>query len=908
MEDISPSACNHQVIENMEELFQAVENVVGPSSPTKGIKSFFGNMTPDLTSYFKQGSSSKAKKTCEKHSPETLAHAMVDIKSVARSTGPKAKSVRIHTMAECNTVEMKNKKVMSEHSLTDCGTIVVGGQRSSNASMQQMSYVHDFTDCPVDRDILEYVEREEKRSQEHELDGCLKVAFSAREDSGSGPAHGPTEAPAMPECGAEGSARKDTQQHRLDDCTRSNSIVLEGVEQHILGDCSRISSVASEVVQQHHLNDCTLLSSIASVTVKDIVHRQAPEVSRARSQKAEANQAADHRQEEQLSSSDGFQEYRPKFKTPGFTKSAVIEEFIGESSEHKGQQIGGLDCCDLDSEEANTPQHRLSTCSQDVSLGESDQQHRLSECSPPTEILNNTQHRLSTCSPDVSSEEGGQHHRLSECSPSNLSTGQSTPQHRDSAVSQPALPLAISHSQNRFWPFARSSSASALVISKKDQERASQGTRSISMPVSAQKKAEDPIEDASRRSSMTITPPKRFFSAASHTLENCRCGDSSEDSHHSVPKVPESDTIDHGKQPAIEIIEAVTQQAVEVERHVPKKSEPSIGKAEQSNHAAGKSASDSQQPPKPVTVRRRAIGKTEPEVRDARKGDQGVRRAVSSGVRPTRVIKKKTSLGSQRVTVSRNSLGTQVIKRIELSKQRSVSSGASSTRDNKKIDQGRQRAVSSGVLPIHVVKRADKGKQRAHERSESTSKAFKNATNGLSDEEVVCDNCERANAEPAEVKPKAVIVSVDVIVGGKKMRTAAVGSNLDGHNSPRPSVVHERLPQSSSLRSHAVRERSAQTALQNVLATSQKNPGYGEADGSVRRHSYQRYARSRLPHHNENYENSDGVVVLGTPGPISAAIHQAEQTPRRDSDAESLQTSIASGILSAVTGLGRRSR
>ncbi|KAG0648886.1 Cadmimum resistance [Hyphodiscus hymeniophilus] len=82
----------------------------------------------------------------------------------------------------------------SEQTATDSESIVVRWPKSKASKRNapgitpphELSYVHDFTDCPVDKDILDYYEKEEKRSQasqasqnqQHVLEDCPDADIS----------------------------------------------------------------------------------------------------------------------------------------------------------------------------------------------------------------------------------------------------------------------------------------------------------------------------------------------------------------------------------------------------------------------------------------------------------------------------------------------------------------------------------------------------------------------------------------------------------------------------------------------------------------------------------------------------------------------------------------------------------
>lgn len=79
-----------------------------------------------------------------------------------------------HMITECETaiVEISTSRVAEEHRLEDCDTVPVS---EDQPPAQELSYVHDFTDCPVDKAILDYYEKEEKKAQQHELTDRIRT-------------------------------------------------------------------------------------------------------------------------------------------------------------------------------------------------------------------------------------------------------------------------------------------------------------------------------------------------------------------------------------------------------------------------------------------------------------------------------------------------------------------------------------------------------------------------------------------------------------------------------------------------------------------------------------------------------------------------------------------------------------
>ncbi|KAG4439183.1 hypothetical protein IFR05_005336 [Cadophora sp. M221] len=81
-----------------------------------------------------------------------------------------------HMIEDCETVviESSPSSVVEEHPLKDCDTVPVS---EDEPPAQELSYVHDFTDCPVDKAILDYYEREEKKAKQHELTDCIRTSL-----------------------------------------------------------------------------------------------------------------------------------------------------------------------------------------------------------------------------------------------------------------------------------------------------------------------------------------------------------------------------------------------------------------------------------------------------------------------------------------------------------------------------------------------------------------------------------------------------------------------------------------------------------------------------------------------------------------------------------------------------------
>ena len=76
----------------------------------------------------------------------------------------------------------------SEQTATDRESVLVGSskpkisEKNFTTDTHELSYVHDFTDCPVDKIVLDYYEKEEQRSQasqQHALEDCRRTSPSS---------------------------------------------------------------------------------------------------------------------------------------------------------------------------------------------------------------------------------------------------------------------------------------------------------------------------------------------------------------------------------------------------------------------------------------------------------------------------------------------------------------------------------------------------------------------------------------------------------------------------------------------------------------------------------------------------------------------------------------------------------
>ncbi|KAH7342586.1 PLAC8 family-domain-containing protein [Rhexocercosporidium sp. MPI-PUGE-AT-0058] len=136
-----------------------------------------------------------------KHQVQVM-HTLVECTIVENSSPEKSNSAgpREHMIMECTTVEdeisvERGSSGPSQHMIADCETVVEESFPSGETEehhlkgcntmpvsedetpAQELSYVHDFTDCPVDKAILDYYEKEEKKAKQHELTDRIRTSL-----------------------------------------------------------------------------------------------------------------------------------------------------------------------------------------------------------------------------------------------------------------------------------------------------------------------------------------------------------------------------------------------------------------------------------------------------------------------------------------------------------------------------------------------------------------------------------------------------------------------------------------------------------------------------------------------------------------------------------------------------------
>ena len=139
----------------------------------------------------------------------------VDVREDARKDASRSQ----HTFSDCDTV-VTSTIVLEQHRLSECDTIT--------HEAQELSYVHDFTDCPVDKSILEYYEKEEKRAQQKQSGSANRLKSS-----------------------------NSSFQHALTDCPAGRATISNAARQHRRASYTPIRGEGHNV-GQHRLSSCPI--------------------------------------------------------------------------------------------------------------------------------------------------------------------------------------------------------------------------------------------------------------------------------------------------------------------------------------------------------------------------------------------------------------------------------------------------------------------------------------------------------------------------------------------------------------------------------------------------------------------------------------------------------------------------
>lgn len=167
--------------------------------------------------------------------------------------------VQQHSLLDCDTATAKSSITLPQHILIDCETVTGKSSYSkphhrltscttAPSESFDLSYVHDFTDCPVDKSVLAYFEKEEKRLQQAQGEGSRSPCIGDEDDVHE---HRLESCPKIPIIRPE-----DTSQHHLDSCPTVHTIRPENPSQHRLNDCRTIPTTLPETPRGHGLSSC----------------------------------------------------------------------------------------------------------------------------------------------------------------------------------------------------------------------------------------------------------------------------------------------------------------------------------------------------------------------------------------------------------------------------------------------------------------------------------------------------------------------------------------------------------------------------------------------------------------------------------------------------------------------------
>ncbi|TAQ89584.1 hypothetical protein B7494_g2087 [Chlorociboria aeruginascens] len=125
-----------------------------------------------------------------------------------------------------------------EHSLDKCDVI-------HSKQVQELSYVHDFSDCLVDKSVLEHFEKQENRSRQHRAVSCIvqgSIKVLNDNEGSAGRQHRLASCPIIP----TGSKSNHSQQHDVVSC-----VVQEGTKSY--------DENESTDMHQHRLTSCPVI-------------------------------------------------------------------------------------------------------------------------------------------------------------------------------------------------------------------------------------------------------------------------------------------------------------------------------------------------------------------------------------------------------------------------------------------------------------------------------------------------------------------------------------------------------------------------------------------------------------------------------------------------------------------------
>lgn len=213
-------------------------------------------------------------------------------KGAGSSSDKKGKAKEIQPQQHALVKVTNEERQASESNVTDGGSIVVGSSKAKTwkkdatgaTDTHELSYVHDFTDCPVDKNVLDYYENEEKRSQasqqhapadcsltsptsahysktpeQHALKECPEQDASKGTKSATAQSHALADCPMKDTTSKDKSADVQTHTSAEDPIEKGTKAKPAGAQSHALVDCPEkdtTSMMNSACSQPHTLADC----------------------------------------------------------------------------------------------------------------------------------------------------------------------------------------------------------------------------------------------------------------------------------------------------------------------------------------------------------------------------------------------------------------------------------------------------------------------------------------------------------------------------------------------------------------------------------------------------------------------------------------------------------------------------
>jgi hypothetical protein len=330
-----------------------------------------------------------------------------------------------------STAPQKSRGSLS--SLTNCSTVVNESppptikvkqptlrrrEKIRPSAMQQLSYVHDFTDSHVTKSVLDYYEEEEKYLQKF---GIGRRLINSTVDAG----------PSQP-----------TTQHVLDDCAAAfdrSANTASAVPQHRLTTCEEIAPAPPAPLNQHPIEECVLESPGMSDRLGSLKqHRISSCASRSRqgsisgSLKLHRFASCPARPDTTASSSISIMQH-------GLSNCGTSSILPSRASSPVMQLQQDQQQLPKDGAPVNSPfrtaslkEHRLESCNIPEAVAACEE-HLLDNCELDSGLTSPTQprqHRLASCSfldlSDSSSTTPIKQHRISSCSALSPSSGKNS--------------------------------------------------------------------------------------------------------------------------------------------------------------------------------------------------------------------------------------------------------------------------------------------------------------------------------------------------------------------------------------------------------------------------------------------------------------------------------------------------